>query len=295
MLVNRFFFIFATVLLTVSQTLLAAPNFILVLTDDHGWSSFSVPMDKNLPNAKSDYYQTPNMDALLKKGMRFTNGYAAAPVCSPTRYSIQFGKTPARLKRTRVQGKNRSDHNQVAIPQVLKAIDPRYRAAHIGKWHIDADPERYGYDQHDGVTKNREGGFDNNRQRQWGGYAEDDPKRVHSLTARAIEFMRESVVKDQPFFLQLSHYAVHSNIVYSEASYQNVGKREKGKLHRNQAYAAMIEDLDLSIGTLLAAYESLGLADNTYLIFTADNGGMHLDQKSFTRNSYLLQIKIIEV
>ena len=54
-------------------------------------------------------------------------------------------------------------------------IDPRYRAAHIGKWHIDADPERYGYDQHDGVTKNREGGFDNNRQRQWTGYAEDDP------------------------------------------------------------------------------------------------------------------------
>ena len=274
MLVNRLFFILVIVLLTVSQTLVAAPNFILVLTDDHGWSSFSSPMDKNLPNAKSDYYQTPNMDALLKKGMRFTNGYAAAPVCSPTRYSIQFGKTPARLKRTRVQGKNRSDHNQVAIPQVLKAIDPRYRAAHIGKWHIDADPERYGYDQHDGVTKNREGGFDNNRQRQWGGYAEDDPKRVHSLTARAIEFMRESVVKDQPFFLQLSHYAVHSNIVYSEASYQNIGKREKGKLHRNQAYAAMIEDLDLSIGTLLAAYESLGLADNTYLIFTADNGGM---------------------
>ena len=112
-------------------------------------------MDKNLPNAKSDYYQTPYMDALLSKGMRFTNGYAAAPVCSPTRYSIQFGKTPARLHRTRVQGKNRVDHNQIAIPQVLKMIDPRYRAAHIGKWHIDADPERYGYDQHDGVTKGK--------------------------------------------------------------------------------------------------------------------------------------------
>ena len=67
---------------------------------------------------------------------------------------------------------------------------------------------------------------------------------------------------------------MHSNIVYGEASYENVGKREKGKLHCNQAYAAMIEDLDLSFGTLLAAYESLGLADNTYLIFTADNGGM---------------------
>ena len=275
MLANKIYFMLATTFLVVSQWSIAAPNFILVLTDDHGWSSFSAPMDKTRPEAKSDYYQTPNMDALLGMGMRFTNGYAAAPVCSPTRYSIQFGKTPARLHRTRVQGKNRADHNQIAIPQVLKAIDPSYRAAHIGKWHIDADPDRYGYDRHDGVTKNKEGAFDNNdRLRQWGGYAEDDPKRVHSITSRAIEFMRESVDKDQPFFLQLSHYAVHSNIVYSESSYANVGKREKGKLHRNQAYAAMIEDLDLSIGTLLAAYESLGLAENTYLIFTADNGGM---------------------
>lgn len=275
MLIIFRFIISLSVFCLASQTVFSSPNFILVLTDDHGWSSFSAPMDKNLPDAKSDYYQTPNMDALLNMGMRFTNGYAAAPVCSPTRYSIQFGQTPARLQRTRVLGKNRADHNQIAIPQVLKAIDPSYRAAHIGKWHIDADPDRYGYDLHDGNTKNKEAGFDNgDRSRQWDGYAEDDPKRVHSITARAIEFMRDSVDKDQPFFLQLSHYAVHSNIVYSESSYENVGKREKGKLHNNQAYAAMIEDLDNSIGTLLAAYEALGLADNTYIIFTADNGGM---------------------
>ncbi len=275
MIIQFRFFMLSSLFYLVSQSTFAAPNFILVLTDDHGWSSFSAPMDKTRPEAKSDYYQTPNMDALLNMGMRFSQGYAAAPVCSPTRYSIQFGKTPARLQRTRVIGKNRADHNQIAIPQVLKAIDPSYRAAHIGKWHIDADPERYGYDLHDGNTKNKEAGFDNNdRSRQWGGYAEDDPKRVHSITARAIEFMRDSVDKDQPFFLQLSHYAVHSNIVYSESSYANVGKREKGKLHNNQAYAAMIEDLDNSIGTLLAAYEALGLADNTYIIFTADNGGM---------------------
>ena len=275
MFFNKPSLILALVLLTISKWLVASPNFILVLTDDHGWSSFSAPMDKTRPEAKSDYYQTPNMDALMNRGMRFTNGYAASPVCSPTRYSIQFGKTPARLHRTRVQGKNRVDHNQIAIPQVLKMIDPRYRAAHIGKWHIDAGPEQYGYDQHDGMTQNKEGGFDNNnRQRQWGGYVEDDPKLVHSLTARAIEFMRESVERGQPFFLQLSHYAVHSNIVYSDSAFSNVGKREKGKLHRNQAYAAMIEDLDLSLGTLFEAYESLGLAENTYLIFTSDNGGM---------------------
>jgi arylsulfatase A-like enzyme len=170
-------------------------------------------------------------------------------------------------------GKNLADHNQVGIPQVLKSIDKNYRAAHIGKWHIDQDPARYGYDLHDGITKNKEGDFDNNPS-QWKGYAEEDPKRVDSLTARGIAFMRESTEKQQPFFLQLSHYAVHSNIVYSESSFAEVALREKGKLHNDQGYAAMVQDMDLSIGTLLDAYKELGLADNTYIIFISDNGGM---------------------
>lgn len=252
-----------------------SPNFIIILTDDHGWSSLSESMDLRQSKAGSDYHRTPNMDAILRQGMRFSNGYAAAPVCSPTRYSIQFGKTPARLKRTRVQGKNHADHNQIAIPQVLKSINPNYRCAHIGKWHIDADPERYAYDVHDGMTKNREGGFTmNNHKREWRGYLEDDPKRVHSITKRAIAFMEDSIAQERPFFLQLSHYAVHTDIVYSSESYAEVQLWEKGKLHKNHPYAAMTRDLDQSIGTLLKAYERLGLAENTYLIFTADNGGM---------------------
>ena len=81
-----------------------APNFILILTDDQGWTSLSATMDLRRPSSKSDYHKTPNMDATLERGMRFSNGYAAAPVCSPTRYSIQFGKSPARLNFTRVLG-----------------------------------------------------------------------------------------------------------------------------------------------------------------------------------------------
>ena len=265
---------FPILLLLIQSVQAASPNFIIVLADDYGWTSLSSSMDKNKPTAKSDYYKTPHLDKLVNSGMRFSSGYAAAPVCAPTRYSIQFGKTPARLLRTRVSGKNLADHNQTAIPQVLKAINPAYRAAHIGKWHISADPSRYGYDVHDGQTANKEGGFVNKHKPQWNGYSEKDPKRVDSLTERAITFMRDSVAKDQPFFLQLSHYAVHSNIVYSESSYAALNGQPKGKFHQDQGYAAMVQDMDLSIGDLLAAYESLGLADNTYLIFTSDNGGM---------------------
>ena len=251
------------------------PNFIVVLTDDQGWTSLSSSMDKTKPQAKSDYHQTPHIDSLLEEGMRFSNGYAAAPVCSPTRYSILFGKSPARLQRTKVDRINRVDHDQTGIPQVLKSINPEYRAAHFGKWHIGANPSRYGYDVHDGETTNKTAGFTNNNKNvQWGGYAENDPKRVDSITTRAIQFMRESVAQQQPFYLQLSHYAVHSDIVYSESSFAHMGAQTKGQLHRDQGYAAMIHDMDLSVGDLLAAYRELGLADNTYIIFTSDNGGM---------------------
>lgn len=256
-----------------SDSALQTPNFIVILADDLGWSSLSVSMDQKYPTAKSDYYKTPNIDSIIDSGLRFSNGYAASPVCSPTRYSIQFGKSPARLKRTRGLGKNHADHNQIGIPQVLKSIDKSYRAAHIGKWHIDKDPSAFGYDVHDGVTRNKAGGFINN-QTQWHGYVDEDPKLVYSLTERAIEFMRDSVEKQQPFFVQISHYAVHSNIVYSQSSFDEVGKREKGKLHKNQGYAAMLEDLDLSIGSLLDAYSELDLAEDTYIIFLSDNGGM---------------------
>ena len=242
------------------------PNVLFIMVDD---------LRVELGSYGSKHAITPNMDALLARGMRFSSGYAAAPVCSPTRYSVQFGKSPARLKYTRVLGDNRADHNQVAIPQILKAVNSDYICAHLGKWHINAHPDRYSYDLHDGRTTNREGGFTmQNHHREWGGYAEVDPKRVDSITERAIDFISTSIEADRPFFIQLSHYAVHSDLVYSEATYDSVGEREPGTLHSNQAYAAMVEDLDRSIGTLLEAYDTMGLADNTYLIFTSDNGGM---------------------
>ena len=155
----------------------------------------SSSMDKRVPDAKSDFHVTPSLDQIVASGIRFSNAYAASPVCAPSRYSIQFGKSPARLLHTRVLGDNNVNHDQAAIPQVLKAVDPRYRAAHLGKWHIKADPARYGYDVHDGQTGNKEGGFVNDKS-QWYGDSGDDPKKMFSLTDRAIEFMTESVKRD---------------------------------------------------------------------------------------------------
>lgn len=252
---------------------LAKPSFILILADDLGWSSLSSSMDSTGQGGRSDFHQTPNIDALSRRGMRFSDAYAAAPVCSPTRYSIQFGKTPARLLRTRSENPNRVDHDQPSIPELLKSIDPTYRTAHFGKWHIDIDPGEVGYDVHDGMTNNQTGGFADNAS-QWRGTPDDDPKRVHSLTRRAIDFIQESVAKDQPFFLQISHYAVHSTIEYSKPSFDHFGDFAPGMLHSNREYAAMLHDLDASIGNLIRAYDALGLGDETYVIFVSDNGGM---------------------
>ena len=230
-------------------------------------------MDRKLPSAHSDYYRTPNLDALAAGGLRFSNGYAAAPVCSPTRYSIQYGKTPARLRRTRSEKRNFVDHAQVSLARILKSIDPAYLAAHLGKWHIDADPGALGYDVHDGRTNNATGGFVDDAS-QWRGHQVDDPKRVDSLTRRAIAFMQDAKRRARPFFLQLSHYAVHSSIEYSAEAYAAFSSSEDGSLHTDRGYAAMLFDLDHSIGELMRAYRELGIEEETYLFFLSDNGGM---------------------
>ena len=250
------------------------PNIILILTDDQGWTSMSSAMDDHHPEAHSDYHRTPHMDALAARGMRFAHGYAASPVCSPTRYSIQYGKTPARLHKTIVRGPNHVDHSQTSLPQALKSVDERYVCAHFGKWHIKVEPAQLGYDFSDGKTTNREGGFTNGKPAEWNGYSADDPKLIDHVTDRGIAFMQAQVQAGRPFFLQLSHYAVHSDIVYKEASLEDVQSREPGQVHTHAGYAAMMQDLDNGIGKLMQAYDELGLSDNTYVFFVSDNGGM---------------------
>ena len=253
------------------------PNIILILTDDQGWTDTSVQMMKNRPDSKSDFYQTPNLEQMAKEGMIFSNAYSPAPVCCPTRNSIQHGKTPARLHYTTLASKAVPSLNGAAIPKMIKAVDPSYVTAHFGKWHIsNLTPEQAGYDKSDGPTGNGEGDVEG-----------DDPKLTFSLSRRACDFMKDQVKADRPFYMQVSYYAAHVQNYALEKTKEKYRKMKPGKKCTAKDfmtpppplnagivdYAAMIEDLDTGFGMILNKLDGLGITDNTYVIFIGDNGG----------------------
>lgn len=254
------------------------PNIILILTDDLGWSSLSSAMDRHIAGAKSDYHETPAIDRMIREGMRFSRGYAPDPICTPSRRSIQFGQTSLHQGDEEFAGnyKNATARPR-SIPETLKSIDPSYAAAHFGKWDLRADitPEHLGYDQSDGDTGNRDGDLSQERGEKWlKEYLHDNPKQIDSLTARAIRFMARQSGADKPFYLQVSHYATHVNFETKPQTHRKFADKKKGTMHDNTAWAGMIYDLDAGIGRLFEALDSLGLSENTYVFFMADNGGV---------------------
>ena len=141
------------------------PNFIFMLSDDQGWNGLSVPMHPDVAGSKGEIFRTPNLEKLAAQGMRFSSAYAPAPVCSPTRISVQTGKSPARLHWTKaapaVPGRKLIEprlikdlsKDEVTIGELLKRAG--YATAHYGKWHISGGgPGAHGYDEHDGDTGN---------------------------------------------------------------------------------------------------------------------------------------------
>ena len=194
-------------------------NFVVVLVDDQGWNGTSVEMVPGDSLSRSDYHETPHLEEFAAEGMRFSEAYAAAPVCAPSRYAIQFGKTPARLSLVRVgMNSDHIDHEKGwSLPKALKAVDSLYVAGHFGKWGMGSSPEVMGYDASDGPTQNREGGFVNDRS-QWDSHVKDDPKRIMDITKKGVAFMKEQVEAGRPFYLQLSHWAVHANLEATAAS-----------------------------------------------------------------------------
>ena len=264
------------------------PNIILVYADDLGWTDTSVQMMRGVSRSKSKLYQTPSLERMAREGTVFSNAYSCAPTCTPSRAGIQFGKTPCRLRQTVVHDilaweRGIDCKDEISIAEMIKRSDPEYTTAHFGKWGFHPrSPEHAGYDVTDGNTNNGEGDYQNVKDRT--PLPVDDPKRIFSITERAISFIEEQSKAQKPFFVQVSHYAVHVGHAARQqtiekylklleaSSATNKGKEPSGRQLKKATYAAMIEDLDTSLGTILDKIGSLGNADNTYIIFTSDNG-----------------------
>ena len=281
----------------------AAPNIILVLSDDQGWSTTSVAMDPNNPKSKSDYFETPNLERLAARGMRFSNAYAPAAMCSPTRFSIQYGQSTARTQK----GDNYDAHwaettrrlqHSKTIPQMIKAANNDYVCAHLGKWHMRPSPEQLGYDVSTGKTGNEQGtvwapGRGKPNRTKPIPMPVDDPKRIFSLTEKANDFMAQQVKAGKPFYMQLSHYAVHKRLQSRPETLAKYEAKPKGKYHHRADYGGCTEDLDTGLGLLLDKVRELGIEDNTYIIYTSDNGAVGIQGESHQINMPLRRGKFI--
>ena len=263
------------------------PNFIVILTDDQGWGTTSVMMDPLVPESKSDFFKTPNIERLAAAGLRFSEAYASHCNCSPSRAALQTGRSPAALHLTDIIERNGGPNyvgnklipphhvsslpaNEQTIPELLKAHDPAYRAAHFGKWHLAAGgPAKFGYDESDGPTGNREGNEQSN--------LPDDPKKTFSITREGIAFIQSQTKAGHPFYLQLSYYATHAASQSRPDTFEQFQAAPKGARHDNVPFGAMLFDLDTGIGQVLDAVKAAGISDRTYIIYTSDNGSIPTD------------------
>lgn len=279
-----------------------SPNVIFILTDDQGWTHTSHCADPNLPESKSDFFETPNMDKLATSGILFTQGYAPNPICSPTRNSLMFGQNGARHIYNKDSDWYKKADDWLTLPKVFKMANPEYRTAHFGKWHIAKVPKDAGFDYNDGMTSNSGGeifgdGFLNARDytkladtyikdhkvenptnakragKPSAYWSDENPKDIFGITHRAKEFMRKSIDEGKPFYVQLSHYATHLSLVSQKDTYEYFKNKNPGKRHSNPEFAAMLKDLDTGVGMIMDFVREQGIADNTYIFLMGDNGG----------------------
>ncbi len=250
-----------------------APNLVLIFADDLGY--------KDTGFTGSTFYETPNLDRLAARGMVFSQAYAAAGNCAPSRAALLSGqysprtgvyavgrtdRGPKALQRL-VAIPNREDLalENVTVAEALKAAG--YATGLFGKWHLDGDPG----------TKPTQQGFDeffdsrapnpNTRRDE-----PADPKGIYSLTRAAAAFMEKN--RDRPFFAFVSHHAIHSALEARPASLAKFqAKAAASPDRKNALYAACVYDLDDGVGALLKKIHDLGLDENTLVIFTSDNGG----------------------
>jgi arylsulfatase A-like enzyme len=290
------------------------PNIVFFLVDDLG--------QRDLGCYGSSFYETPNIDRLARDGARFTDAYAACPVCSPTRASILTGQWPQRTGVTDFIGAPRRPEQwtrntparpatytdrlplaSITIAEALKSAG--YATFFAGKWHLGPQghwPEDQGFDINKGgvdaggpYTGNKYFSPYNNPRLPNGPDGEHLPDRLATETAKFIEANR-----DRPFFAYFSFYSVHTPLMARKDLQQKYedkrrrlnltdkwGREEPRDVRLTQdhaVYAAMVEAMDLAVGKVLAKLDELGLRENTLVIFTSDNGGLSTSEGWPTSN-----------
>ncbi|QDU80771.1 Choline-sulfatase [Polystyrenella longa] len=304
---------FKTVVLTllclIAKAQAEPPNIVMLFLDDWGWNGSPVRMDESAPNSSMPVLEMPNVEKLANEGMVFRNAYAGAPQCSPSRVCLQTGQSSARNGFTVYMNASKDevydlssqyaefpvvpcasdqtiDPETITIPEALEPFG--YASAHIGKWHMRGSPADEGYTVHDGDTDNKDG----NTIQAKHIHPENinDPKLMFSITRRAIKFMENQVEAKTPFYLQISHYAMHEGrecLPETRKKYANHPvvqnfysefKKKRRKVpykHDPAVWLGMGEDLDGRIGAVLHRIKELGIEDNTYVILVSDNGYRH--------------------
>ncbi len=291
------------------------PNIVMFYIDDWAWNGSPVAMDDAMENSLMPVLQMPNIQKLANEGMKFRNAYGA-PQCAPARVCVQTGQSAPHSGFTVYLGSKdpyfdtneeyrnfplvpnvsdrELDEDAVTIPKALKPLG--YVSAHLGKWHMRGDPEKAGYALHDGATDNNPGntlkyGLEKGEptpRRLPKDMA--DPKLMFSITEKAIGFMEEQVKKSNPFYLQISHYAMHAGFECLDKTREKYVNHplvqawyKKNRKHPETVnrgddpaiWLGMGEDLDGRIGAVLDKIEELGIEDNTYVIVVGDNGYRH--------------------
>jgi arylsulfatase A-like enzyme len=259
------------------------PNFVVVMGEAQGWASSSVQMDDTVPGSKSALARTPSLEKLAAGGMRFANFYAASPRCTPTRAAFFTGRSPAALHMTFVgEGKGGGEssfsetgsklipapatqelaESELTIAELLRGEG--YATAHFGKWHVGrVSPVRHGFEESDGPNNN--GGPEN--------VENPNPKQAFATAELGMNFMERQAKAGKPFYLQVSHYAGRGGTDARPETYAEVRKRATSERdQRLVGSAAVTQDMDATIGMLMAKLDELGLTLTTYFIYTADHG-----------------------
>jgi len=256
------------------------PNIIFILADDMGWA--------DLPVYGNQFNEAPNLTRMAEEGIRFTDAYAACPVCSPTRASIMSGQYPARVGITDFITGHWRPYEEVIVPKNRTQYLPEeiitvgelmkeagYATGYFGKWHLGFEDRHQPWNQGFETANVYQGGGFFNYADRMSTPLESEPGRVLSeaLTDLSLDFIEAN--KDMPFFLFLAHYDVHVQLDADSMLIEKYLQKEQVDGYPcNAVYAAMVEHVDHSVGRILQELEDQGLAENTLVVFFSDNGGL---------------------